>query len=511
MNNQPSSPNQPNQPNHSTGPNPGPDPDSTPATPPGSPSSDPNPTPATPPVADGHSSGPGFTSSSGFTSSLAPASGPNSAPAPTKPKKMRQETKAKLVAIITVACTALVACGLFALIQHLTNREEPKISPANPSAPAAVDSGDPSFSFLQLENRPENTVYSPLSIQYALRMLNDGTAGTTKSQITNLLGPAPAKYDNIANTLSLANALFVRDIFFNHIAPSYIDTLQANYDAELKADPFADATNINRWIEEKTLGQISNLVPDELIADPDSRLVLVNALAIDMAWQRSFTTDKTHGDSFYLHDGQEMTATTMSQEVGDESAAYYQGNGLTAVSMALKQYGDTQMEFIAIMPDGDLTNYVSSFNTATLNDIIGRLTPASKPKDGIIIKIPKFSYDYNLNLKSDLASLGVTDVFNPDLADLSPILQPGSPDLYISDALHSANIDFSEKGIRAAAGTAFLGAATSAQQVPQPIVIEINHPFLYVIRDKAHDEIWFVGTVYEPNAWADDQAEYKKG
>ena len=44
-----------------------------------------------------------------------------------------------------------------------------------------VDSNNFAFSFLQMEFDKKNIVYSPLSIKYALNMLNEGATGNTKN------------------------------------------------------------------------------------------------------------------------------------------------------------------------------------------------------------------------------------------------------------------------------------------------------------------------------------------
>ena len=102
-------------------------------------------------------------------------------------------------------------------------------------------------------------------------------------------------------------------------------------------------------------------------------------------------------------------------------------------------------------------------------------------------------------------SLGIQKAFT-EAADFTNMTS--SPiGLYIRDALHKADIEFSESGIKAAAATAIVFADKSAR-VNNPVKIEINKPFLYVIRDKANGEIWFVGTMYEPNLWSNDKANY---
>ena len=114
--------------------------------------------------------------------------------------------------------------------------------------------------------------------------------------------------------------------------------------------------------------------------------------------------------------------------------------------------------------------------------------------------------DYNLELKNDLIELGITDAFDEKLADFSMI---SDRNLYVSDALHKANIDFTEKGIKAAATTVIYMTCEASIMEAKPVEININKPFLYVIRDKNTGEIWFLGTVYEPNSWEDDKINYQ--
>ena len=66
------------------------------------------------------------------------------------------------------------------------------------------------FSFLKIENNEKNMIYSPLSIKYALSMLNDGAAGSTRAQIEKLIeGENLTKYKNIDKVLSLANSVYI--------------------------------------------------------------------------------------------------------------------------------------------------------------------------------------------------------------------------------------------------------------------------------------------------------------
>ena len=371
-----------------------------------------------------------------------------------------------------------------------------------------IDNNTFDFSFLKMENEENNMIYSPLSIKYALKMLQEGADGNTLSQIEKVTSNLSlTKYQNIGRNLSLANGLFIKDSFYSKVKPEYSSLLASQYNAEILQDKFENANNINNWIENKTLGIIKKMLEDNNVTGAE--MILVNALAIDMEWEEQFSDNSTYGKDFYLKDGTEIQATTMTKETSKSNTSYYKNKDITALTMDLKQYDNTKFEFVALMPDKDLKQYVDNFSLDKMNEIDKNLKTADKEKDGVIVSIPKFSFDYDLKLKEDLQNLGITDAFN-GLANFGKM---ANESLYVSDALHKANIDFTEKGVKAAAVTAFVMKANMALPVEEkhPVEININKPFMFLIRDKNTKEVWFTGTVYEPNKWEDDRAEYEKG
>ena len=364
-----------------------------------------------------------------------------------------------------------------------------------------------STTFLKMENSKKNMIYSPLSIKYALKMLEEGAEGNTKKQLNEIIGNLNlVRYDNIDKALSLANAVYIRDTYSNHVKDSYKSALIQKYNAEIKYDRFENAKNVNTWIEDKTLGIIKNMLKDDIVQNPNTEMLLINALAIDMEWESRFQDKDTYGRDFYLENGQTMKATTMHQETSSDEIAYYKDSKITALSMDLQKYDDKQLEFIAIMPNENLSEYINTFDISKLSDITKKLTKASDTKNGLKIYIPKFSFDYNLKLKDDLIKLGITDAFDKGLANFSNM---SNRELYASDALHKANIDFTEKGVKAAAVTVIVMMDKAmVMEKDKPEEVKIDKPFVFVIRDKETSEIWFVGTVYEPNSWEKDKAEY---
>ncbi len=371
------------------------------------------------------------------------------------------------------------------------------------------------MNFLKQEYKQSNFIYSPLSVKYALNMLKDGADGNTKKQIQSLLKDTTlAKYQNIENILSLANAIYIRDKYADKISPDYTKTLQEKYNAEVKIDPFASAQNINYWIEQKTYGEIKNMLQDETVTDSDALAILINALAIDMEWAQKFDSKNTSTMKFKTEEDENYKTASMNQKLSGEDFSYYDDDEILSISGNLKKYNDTQLEFAAIMPKKEkLSEFIQNLKAGEIQQINDKLTTVEKSKEHVRIHLPRFEYDYKFSLKEDLKKLGVTDAFSQKAANFENIKNKQKTDedinFYVNEALHKANFKFSEKGIKAAAVTVIeLSYGTSIDKTEWKD-LTLNQPFLYLVRDKSNDEIWFIGTVYKPTNWDDIKSDYQ--
>ena len=306
--------------------------------------------------------------------------------------------------------------------------------------------------FLRLENNQKNKVYSPLSISYALKMLSEGAKGRTKEQVDCVIKNLDLiTYSNIDSVFSSANAIFIQNNYAECVRDDYKNRLMGDYAASVIYDSFQSAKHINDWISKETFGIIPNMLSDDMIDSEETKMLLVNALALDMEWVVSF--DYTRSGEFYLSDGTSMNATTMYREC----VSYYKDDAVTAVRLGLKEYENMKLEFVAIMPEKrDLSDYIMNFSKDDFDNIIENIK-YSVSFTSANLNIPKFSSEYNLDFKNDLMRLGITDVFNRELANLSNMcdVKRASDNLFFSDAYHKAKIDFTEAGIKAAAVTVF--------------------------------------------------------
>lgn len=186
---------------------------------------------------------------------------------------------------------------------------------------------------------------------------------------------------------------------------------------------------------------------------------------------------------------------------------YYIDDSVEVFGKDLKEYDGTQFQFVAIMPKNEeLTSYIDKLNVKDIDTIINNLKKPSYDdfEEGYITEIkglfPTFSFDYDLNLNDDLAKLGITDIFDPNKADFNKMVGEES---IVVDTKHKSTIELSNEGIKASAVTLSGGAGAAGAydylfEVPvKTIEFNFNKPFLFLIRNKDTNEIWFIGTLYD--------------
>ncbi len=351
--------------------------------------------------------------------------------------------------------------------------------------------GEFDLSFLKLENERKNMIYSPLSLKNALFMLKEGANGKTKEELDALLKDVSLKkYQNVPKVLSLANGMFVRNTFRDSVKKEYIDLLKNNYNAEVNFDEFRNAQNVNRWINKNTFGIIEKMLEDDTVKDENLKLILINALAIDMDWANPFSETSTNVEKFYNGD-ETYDVNMMSREF---QGKYYVDSNISVAKLDLAQYSGNALEFVLIMPK-TLEDYIKNVSTNDINELLDKMKIPGE-KQNVTVHLPRFNYEYEIDAKEDLNKLGVKEVFDLDKADLSNI---SSDDLYLGDIKHKAKISVKERGVTAAAVTVEVAYATSAEEPPkEEIDLRFDKPFMYLIKDKNSDQIWFVGTVYKP-------------
>lgn len=348
-----------------------------------------------------------------------------------------------------------------------------------------------------------NTVVSPLSIYIALLMLTEGCGSDTRAELMKALylssmSDARSWFKDVLNDMlnvsdparsSVANSIWVQEGF--PINKSYVELLEKYYYAEAKYVDFVHNPShvvrmINDWVSNKTYDLIKRIV-DESSIDPLTRIVLVNTLYFKANWTTPF--ESIIKDKFYSPRGEvDVDYLTGVQEV-------YLVENDDYISLALG-YKGTDIKFVVIMPkNGDLEGFVSSLKGKDLLGIFDELF-SKKPVEAKLY-LPVFDIDSGvISYKKVLRDMGIVKVFDPDQADLSPMLANNAKILYVDDVLHRARMKITIYGTEAAAATAIIIKLTA---IPQELEnIWINKPFLFFLVDPGNNAILFAGSYLYP-------------
>jgi serpin B len=353
-----------------------------------------------------------------------------------------------------------------------------------------------------------NLALSPYSLAVALAMTVNGAAGTSRSQMLEVLhidslatynggiGALTRAIEDLAGPVTLDDgtsaqiALATANQLFGDGGTTwgrpFLTVLAKEYGAGMRTVDFRHAaeaarTLINRWTADRTHDRVPTILPPGVV-DDTTRLVLVNALYLKAPWLSPFEEQATRPRPFHRSDGTTVSVDMMSS--GAESTAVWL-RGDHYEGARLPYAGGTLAMTVALADAGH--------ESAALTEVLSGLTERGD-SGGLELSLPRWTFRTPSDLKAPLRQLGMTDAFT-GRADFRP-MSPSDP-LYVSDVLHDAFIAVDENGTEAAAATAVVMGETSAQ-VPRHRLV-LDRPFLFVIHDSAHGTPLFVGRVADPS------------
>ena len=401
----------------------------------------------------------------------------------------------------------------------LVSADVPRQEPTGADVPATID-GLVEFGsnlYEAVATPDENVVVSPLSIAMAFAMARAGAAGETATQIDDVLGfpggstthasfnaldramatsddaappPSPAATRTPGQqprppVLHIANGLFAQSGF--PLKDGFLDTLARQYGSGTYTVDFAGAmkqalATIDEWVTEQTAGRITQLFSQ---LPPTTRLVLANAIYLKADWQTPFAELPTTDADFTRADGTVVQAKTMHQVF--DHVRTVSGDGWQAVELP---YAGGELAMWIVVPDAG-RGLDGLLSPATLTTIRDGLAP-----EGVELYLPRWDNATDLDLVDVMQRLGLTAPFDATAADFSGITDAAP--LFISDAIHKANITVDEWGTEAAAVTGLAFGESAA--VPPPRTIRADHPFAYAIVHLPTGAPVFLGQVADPTA-----------
>ncbi|MBN3033990.1 MAG: serpin family protein [Bacteroidales bacterium] len=360
--------------------------------------------------------------------------------------------------------------------------------------------------FREISHDSGNMVFSPLSISAAMAMVYAGSRGHTAQEISRVLHYNPemdtfrveypaflkqlGKDDFALNRFEMVHSAWPQTGY--DFLPGYIDFLDASFEAEINHVDYHTTESreqaihrINGWVDQATQGKIPQLLSPGLLS-PETRLVLTNAVYFKGQWLIGFDTLFTSAGAFYCEPGKHVEVEFMFSE---SEYNYFEDYGIRGLEIP---YAGREFSMIVLLPEDPLgvDSLIRVINPEILATWQGMMMG-----EHINLYLPKFKVETLIKLEDIFTGMGMVLPFS-DLADFSGM--SSSCDLKIDKVIHRALIETDETGTEAAAATAVVMMETAIADEPPPLEFRVDHPFIFLLKEKKTGVILFAGRINNP-------------
>ena len=418
---------------------------------------------------------------------------------------VQRRCEASLVRTRQIA--TLLSMMVFLLTATVAYGQEPKeITLSKEERELVKANNDFAFNlFRTARDKEQSLLLSPLSVTYALGMVNNGATATSKTreEINHVLGFGDAGADAInafcrklitetatldeETKVMISNNIYVNSSRGYRLMPDFVEKVAKYYDVIPESRDFHDGQTmdvINRWASEHTEGMIDQVL-DENSFNPESISYLLNALYFKGMWTHKFNKAYTDTRSF---DGGKATAEMMSLEDNSDEFNYSENDTYQSIVLP---YGNTAYQMTVFLPR----------QGKTIDDVLRVMngeTWASEWRNvyHVVLHFPRFETSTDMELNDIMAKLGMPnafvggegfDAFCYEGDDVSQ-----SHRCWIGKIKQTAKIKLDEEGTEAAAVTV-IDMRDGVSEEPKTKEFNANRPFLYVISERSTGTIFFIG------------------
>ncbi|CAK1547635.1 unnamed protein product [Leptosia nina] len=355
-----------------------------------------------------------------------------------------------------------------------------------------------------------NLIFSPITLWTVLGVIAEGAAGRTLKQVCDVLRIKPEDRPNVRATfrtiqkylvvttstveLKKLNIMFVDKKLspkknFSNISSAYdVSFAPLNFSA-----PQQTADFVNQRVNAFTKGRITELVNSKDLLQ--SHMILTSALYFKGQWTYKFDESSTTLRPFYDSNGNKMGEVNM---MTNRHTFPFANIGAIQARVLELPYGKENRLSLLIMlpyPNVSVKDMFNNLHNYSLDMMFGDIATSVKefPDDEIIVYLPRFKIESELDLTGSLMAMGVRDLFDDTQADLSDMVNVPT---YVSKISHKAIIEVTEEGTTASAATsAIFGNRIGSTR------FEVNRPFGFMIVEKTTNTIAFSGSYNKPQLY----------
>jgi len=368
--------------------------------------------------------------------------------------------------------------------------------------------------------RDMDAFVAPFSIANVLMSTALASSGNTRSQILETLQIPELRgeskelaetYGGMVNgiqhqdqdvTSIVTSSLWVVKEYFSQISPTYIDYIRTF--GEIRKIDLSDSTfatgEINAYISELSREHISCAIEDDL--SKNSITLFTNIMYYTAQWESPFeimivedffdgTGEKYEVEMMTTSNIEYSTVVTTNMEMIELPLKQEFSNfGFFIVRPRLKEMKDT----IAVEKELKATEFQFFLDQSSLQQY-----PLS---------IPAFTMFYCQDLTDELKLMGVKDVFDPSMANMTELFEKPGYTVYEDAFNRQGWIQVNQHGFTIAS---FAGDGVGKEDNRSGKVMHADKPFIFLVFEKTTSTLMFAGRITNPNGWImDKDAEYRQ-
>ena len=347
----------------------------------------------------------------------------------------------------------------------------------------------------------QNKLYSPFSLWMALHLLSDVTSHSTHDQIISGLAVASqSDFDRLTEVLwqsqyldgeentCLPGSLLCLDESVT-LLPEAAGTLaEADHAAVLQGSMMDEERTdaLRAWLNQQTSDLLSGPVSD-IGLDDGQRAALFTTLYFRSLWWREFYQSNNELRVFHMPTG-DIEREFMRERKND---TIYLGEQFSAY---IKDLSDSRTVAF-LLPKANVSPETMLRSEEVYRFLSDKYSWEEERQGLVYFSMPKLDCSFEVSMTDYLKSIGVTDVFDPNIADFSGAFA-AQGELCLASVEQWVRVLMDEKGVSAAAITR-MPLAGSGRPSPEIIEFTLDRPFAFAILGPKNVPL-FLGVVNMP-------------
>lgn len=234
--------------------------------------------------------------------------------------------------------------------------------------------------------------------------------------------------------------------------------------------------DINTWAYTRSTSIVDFLMSE--VSEDDS-MYLMNVSFFEGKWRNMYSEDQVKENRHFVSaDGKRVPVKMLHSH-----EAKYLNN--ERAKGFIKFYENSDYAFVALLPNEgtDIMDYVNTMDGDELNYML-----STSMNIDVIVEIPIFSVQDNLDLEEVLKDAGMNDVFDPECADLDKLGKgENGENLFVSRALNKYYFSVDKRGTKS--GMDFSAEDDCGKMVVDALKKEVvlDRPFMYMLVDTRYN------------------------